>query len=280
MSETLQGRVAIVTGAGRGIGRAIAKALAAEGALVAVTARTQSQIDETVAMIDAGGGRAIAVAADIAEPAAVAAMSAEVVRTLGPVDLLVNNAAHSSSAARLWEADPDEWWRGVEVNLRGPFLAIRAVLPSMIERGAGRIINISSRSAGIPAPGRSEYAASKAALVRLTDTLDAELKEFGISVFAVHPGRVPTEASKRFMASPAGQRWSVEAAAELKLLEAPPERCADLCAILASGRADGLSGRFLSIFDDIEYLAAHAEDVQRDDTYALRLRKEAPNQER
>jgi NAD(P)-dependent dehydrogenase (short-subunit alcohol dehydrogenase family) len=273
MAGTLQGQVAIVTGGGRGIGRAIAKAFAAEGARVVVTARTQSQIDETVVMITGAGGEAIAVAADIADPGAVSRMAEEVVRRLGSVDVLVNNAAHNSSATRLWESDPDEWWRGVEVNLRGPFLAIRAVLPSMIERHGGRSINISSRSAGIASPGRSEYAASKAALVRLTDTLAAEVKEFGVSVFAVHPGRVPTEASQRFLASPAGQRWSEEAGAVLKGLEAPPEHCADLCVFLASGRADGLSGRFLSIFDDIEDVARRADEVQRDDTYALRLKK-------
>jgi hypothetical protein len=89
----------------------------------------------------------------------------------------------------------------------------------------------------------------------------------------VHPGRVPTEASRRFESSPAGQRWFVEAGDVLKALEAPPERCADLCVVLASGRADGLSGRFLSIFDDIDDLIRRAADIQRDDLYALRLVK-------
>jgi NAD(P)-dependent dehydrogenase (short-subunit alcohol dehydrogenase family) len=273
MAGVLEGQIAIVTGGGRGIGRAIAKAFAAAGARVAVTARTQSQIDETVSMISESGGEAIAIAADIADPASVNKMVAEAVSRLGSVTALVNNAAHTSNAARLWESDPEEWWRCVEVNLRGPFLAIRAVLPAMMERGQGRIINISSRSAGIPSPGRSEYAASKAALVRMTDTLAEEVKDYGVKVFAVHPGRVPTEASQRFLASPAGQAWSETAGAVLKQLEAPPERCADLCVLLASGRADGLNGRFLSIFDDVEDIARKAEDVQRDDTYALRLRK-------
>jgi NAD(P)-dependent dehydrogenase (short-subunit alcohol dehydrogenase family) len=273
MTNQLQGQVAIVTGAGRGIGRAIALMFAREGARVAVTARTQCQIDETAAMITAAGGSAIAVAGDIADPESVASMAGDVSRRLGPADVLVNNAAHSSSAARLWEADPDEWWRGVEVNLRGPFLAIRAVLPSMLERGSGRIINISSRSAGIPAPGRSEYASSKAALVRLTDTLAAEVADYGVGVFAVHPGRVPTEASRRFEGSPAGQRWFAGSGAVLQALEAPPERCAELCVLLASGRADALSGRFLSIFDDLGDLVRHADDIRRDDRYALRLLK-------
>jgi NAD(P)-dependent dehydrogenase (short-subunit alcohol dehydrogenase family) len=273
MSGVLEGQVAIVTGAGRGIGRAIAKSFAREGARVAVTARTKSQLDETAAQIAADGGEAIAIAGDITDPISVSALVDAVTQRYGPVDVVVNNAAHTSNAARLWESDPDEWWRCVEVNLRGPFLGIRAVLPAMMERRQGRIINISSRSAGIASPGRSEYAASKAALVRMTDTLAEEVKDYGISVFAVHPGRVPTEASQHFLASPAGQRWSAEAGAVLKQLEAPPERCAELCVLLASGRADGLSGRFLSIFDDVEDLARHADDVQREDTYALRLRK-------
>jgi NAD(P)-dependent dehydrogenase (short-subunit alcohol dehydrogenase family) len=273
MANELKGQVAIVTGAGRGIGRAIAVLFAAAGARVGVTARTQSQIDETAAMIAGAGGTAIAVAGDIAEPKAVEAMANEVAQRLGPVDVLVNNAAHGSNAAQLWEADPDEWWRGVEVNLRGPFLAIRAVLPAMLERRSGRIINISSRSAGIPAPGRSEYASSKAALVRLTDTLAAEVADYGISVFAVHPGRVPTQTSQRFESSPVGQRWFADAGDVLKALEAPPERCAELCVLLASGRADGLSGRFLSIFDDMDDLCRNAEAIRRDDRYALRLLK-------
>jgi NAD(P)-dependent dehydrogenase (short-subunit alcohol dehydrogenase family) len=273
MAGTLEGQVAIVTGAGRGIGRAIALAFAREGAKVAATARTKSQIDETAALIGKSGGQAVAIPGDITDPNSVASLVDQVTRRFGPVDALVNNAAHTSNAARLWESDPDEWWRCVEVNLRGPFLGIRAVLPAMMERHSGRIINISSRSAGIASPGRSEYAASKAALVRMTDTLAEEVKDLGISVFAVHPGRVPTEASQHFLASPAGQRWSVEAGAVLKQLEAPPERCADLCVFLASGKADGLSGRFLSVFDNVEDLAHRAAEVQRDDLYALRLKK-------
>jgi NAD(P)-dependent dehydrogenase (short-subunit alcohol dehydrogenase family) len=269
----LEGQVAIVTGGGRGIGRAIARLFAAAGAAVAVTARTKAQLDETVAGIESQQGRAIAIVADVASQADVERMVAETTSRLGPVDVLVNNAAHTSNAMRMWEADPDEWWRCVEVNLRGPYLCSRAVLPSMFSRGHGRIINISSRSAGIPSPGRSEYASSKAALVRLTDTLASEVAEFGVKVFAVHPGRVPTAASQHFLSTEAGQRWAVEAGAVLKGLEAPPERCAELCVLLASGEADGLSGRFLSIFDDVADLARHAEQVQKDDTYALRLKK-------
>jgi len=273
LTGSLAQQVAIVTGSGRGIGRAIALLFAREGAAVAVTARTRSEIDETAGMIAAEGGSAFALAADVTNPAELKRLVEETTTRFGPVDVLVNNAAHSSNAARLWEADPAEWWRCVEVNLRGPFLCIRAVLPSMLERGRGRIINISSRSAGIASPGRSEYASSKAALVRLTDTLAAELEDSGVAVFAVHPGRVPTAASVRFMASGVGQQWAEIAGATLKAMEAPPERCAELCAFLASGAADGLTGRFLSVFDDVRRLAARASEIQRDDTYALRLTK-------
>jgi len=273
MPGSLSGQVAIVTGSGRGIGRAIALLFAREGAAVAVTARTQNEIDETAGLIAAEGGSAVTIAADVTSPAELKRLVEESTSRFGPVDVLVNNAAHTSNAARLWEADPDEWWRCVEVNLRGPFLCIRAVLPSMLDRGHGRIINISSRSAGIASPGRSEYASSKAALVRLTDTLAAELADTGLTVFAVHPGRVPTAASIRFMGTEAGQQWAEIAGPTLKAMETTPEHCAELCAFLASGMADGLSGRFLSVFDNVRELAARAEEVQRDDSYALRLKK-------
>jgi NAD(P)-dependent dehydrogenase (short-subunit alcohol dehydrogenase family) len=273
MSRILEGQTAIVTGSGRGIGRAIALQLARAGAAVAVTARTRSEIEETADMIRGEGGCAIAVAADVTSPSEIGALADTANHLLGPVTLLVNNAAHTSNAARLWEADADEWWRCIEVNLRGPFVCIRAVLPAMLERGEGRIINISSRSAGIASPGRSEYASSKAALVRLTDTLAAELEGSGVSVFAVHPGRVPTAASIRFLASEVGQQWMETAGATLCAMEAPPERCAELCELLASGVADGLSGCFLSVFDDVADLARRSEEVRRDDSYMLRLKK-------
>ena len=188
----LSGQVALVTGGGRGIGRALAQGLASAGATVAVAARTEEQIAETVALIESAGGRASSFPADVAERVAVERLVTDVERQLGPVDLLVNNAGVAGAPSRDWEVDPDRWWRTIEVNVRGPFLCSRAVLPGMVARRRGRIVNVSSSSAELPSPYMSSYGASKAALTHMTSSLAAATREYGISVFAYGPGLVRT----------------------------------------------------------------------------------------
>ena len=186
--QRLDGQVAIVTGGGRGIGRAIAEGLARAGAAVTVLARSEDELAETVRLIESSGGWAIAVVADVTDERAVQDAVERTERELGPVDLLVNNAAVATPVGPAWEVDPDAWWRTVEVNLRGPFLGARAVLPSMLRRRAGRIVNIVAVAAFNTAPFMSAYGGSKAALISFTDDLAAETREHGISVFAIRPG--------------------------------------------------------------------------------------------
>lgn len=138
----LERKVAIVTGSGRGIGRAIAETLAKEGANVTVTARTKKEIAETAERIRSRGDKAIAVVADVSNQASVQRLVKETERRLGPADILVNNAGHAGVFAPLWECDPEEWWRTLEVNVLGPMLCSQAVLPSMISRRQGVIVNI------------------------------------------------------------------------------------------------------------------------------------------
>src|SRR4051812_45591159 len=138
----ITGRVAIVTGGGRGIGRAIGLGLASAGASVAVVARSGDQIAETVEEIAQAGGRAFAVPAGVSDPESVGRMVREVERALEPVDLLVNNAGVSGPLGPIDETDADEWWRCQEANLRGPLLCARAALPGMVARRLGRIVNI------------------------------------------------------------------------------------------------------------------------------------------
>jgi NAD(P)-dependent dehydrogenase (short-subunit alcohol dehydrogenase family) len=199
----LGGQVAIVTGGGRGIGRVMALALAQAGTAIAVVARSEDQLTETVAHIEGAGGSAIALPADVTDQQAVERMVAETERQLGPVDLLVNNAGGAGQVGPLWEVEPDEWWRCVEVNLRGPFLCARAVVPGMIARQRGRVIITSSLAATAPWPYMSAYAISKAAVTRLGENLAVETQAHGISVFAVHPGSVRTAAWEIFLSDAA-----------------------------------------------------------------------------
>jgi NAD(P)-dependent dehydrogenase (short-subunit alcohol dehydrogenase family) len=144
--RTLSGQVAIVTGGGRGIGRLVAEALAGAGAAVAVTARSEDELTETVTSITRSRGTALALPGDVSDPRAATRALREVERQLGPVDLLVNNAGISGPIGPVWEVDADEWWRTFEVNLEGVFLFAHAVLPGMVARRRGRVVNMSSNA--------------------------------------------------------------------------------------------------------------------------------------
>lgn len=274
---SLAGHVAIVTGGGRGIGRSIAHELAAGGAAVAVTARSEDQLQETLRTVEAAGRRALALTADVTDVRAVARMVETVERDLGPVDLLVNNAGIGGPIGPLWEVDPDEWWRTIEVHLRGTLLCTRAVLPSMLRRRRGRVINLSGGGAGGPYPYLSAYGCAKAAVVRFTDTLAAETRASNVPVFAVRPGWVRTAMSEEVLNTEAGQRWVPQARAQFEHgRDFPPEATARLVAFLASGRGDALSGRVLYVDYDNADLARRAKQIQDEDLYTLRYREEGP----
>jgi NAD(P)-dependent dehydrogenase (short-subunit alcohol dehydrogenase family) len=187
---------------------------------------------------------------------------------------LVNNAAQLRALGEVWQVDPEGWWRDVEINLRGPFLCARAVLPGMLARQTGRIINVASGAGGRPGPGLSGYAASKAALMRLTDSLAAEVAGSGVSVFVVSPGAVRTPGAEYLLASPVVKQWLpgfVKVFADGR--DQPPEALARLVVALASGRADMLSGRFLDATSDLDEMVSRADDIRRHDLHALRVHK-------
>lgn len=269
----LGGTVAIVTGASRGIGRAIAERLARAGAAVAVVARSVEGLERTAEAIAGAGGRALPVPADVTRREQVEAAVARVERELGPPSLLVNNAATLSAIGPTWEVDPEAWWRDVEVSLRGALLCSRAVLPGMVERGRGRIVNVTSLYGTRASPYTTSYACAKAAVFRLTEGLAEELRPHGVAVFAISPGWVRTEMAEALVGSEAGRRWLPELQAMPEEAWIGPERAADLVVFLASGKGDALTGRYLYALDDPEELARRAAQIQRDDLYVLRLRR-------
>ncbi|MEV4604413.1 SDR family oxidoreductase [Amycolatopsis sp. NPDC049253] len=265
--------MAIVTGSGRGIGRAIAEALSRAGAAVAVLGRSEATVTTTARLIRSAGGRAMAVTADVTEAAAVADAVAKVRGEWGEIDLLVNNAGCNTAFGRLWETDAEAWWSDVTVNLRGPVVCSAAVLPGMVRAGCGRIVNIVSSTAGEPFPHNSSYAAAKAGLVRLTDSLAAETAGHGIAVFALDPGSVDTRMHHDIRSSPEGSRWL---GGLLKTLTYSPASLAGEAAVyLASGRADALSGRWFVATDDFVELTRRADEITREDFLQLR-RTEPP----
>ena len=264
--------MAIVTGSGRGIGRSIAAGLAAAGAAVVVVARSQKQVAAVAAELRDAGGQALAVTADVTRTDDVARLVTTAETAFGPVTLLVNNAGVYGPYGTPWEADPDQWWQAVEINLKGPFLCARAVLPGMVARGSGRIVNVGSNVGTWPAPYSTAYACSKAALLRLTDSLAAATREFGVSVFAISPGLVKTDLAAVLWESMVSGEQRVD-----KRLSpdawGTPERAAQLVVTLAAGEADALSGRFLHVGQDVAALVQQAAEIEAQDLHALRLRK-------
>jgi NAD(P)-dependent dehydrogenase (short-subunit alcohol dehydrogenase family) len=273
MSGRLDGQVALVTGGGRGIGRAIGEALAAAGARVALAARSGDELAEAVAAVEAGGGVARGWTLDVTDLGAVAGVAAEAEAALGPVTLLVNNAGTAQEPGPLWEADPGDWWRDLEVHVRGAFNCCRAVLPGMVERRRGRVVNIGSLVGARDEPYVTAYACAKATLFRLTGTLAAETAGHGISVLCVSPGLVRTRMVEESLLGEAGRRWRPQITA------VPPEeytlaqRTGDLLVRIAAGEADPLSGRFLHAEDDLDELLADAGRVAAEDLLTLRLRE-------
>ncbi|MBX0292909.1 3-ketoacyl-ACP reductase [Hymenobacter sp. HSC-4F20] len=190
--ETLAGKNALVTGAGKGIGRAVALALAQEGATVALLARTEQQLREVAQEIEGLGGRAVVVTADVADRLAVEAAVGQALQALGSIDILINNAG-IGTFAKLVDMDPAEWEKIIQVNLLGTYYVTRAVLPQMIARETGDIINIASTAGQRGAATTSAYSASKFAILGLTESLMQEVRKQNIRVSALTPSTVATE---------------------------------------------------------------------------------------
>lgn len=250
----LANSVVLVTGAGRGIGRAIAVRCAAEGASLALAGRSIGELDGVAAEIRSSGRDALVVPADVRDAASTAEMSARVQAELGRVDVLVANSGVAGPTAPLWEVSPEEWDNTLAVNVRGVFLCCRAVLPEMIARGSGNVVVVGSMTGKRPLLHRTPYAASKAALIGLVRSLAADLGPHGLRANLVSPGPVAGPRLDQVLEgqSRATKRPVEELRQELannaplrRLLE--PNDVASAVVYLASEEARGTTGEDLNV---------------------------------
>lgn len=270
----LNGSVAIVTGAARGIGRKIAEILAAKGACIALVDILEDQLKKTAREIEQSGKNVLPIVTDITQVLQVNEMVERVQNELGPIDILVNNAGTFSYIGPVWEADPEKWFRDIKVNLYGSFLVCRAVVKYMVSRKSGYVINtVSSGGVGDPHPYSTSYASSKAGLMRLTEGLAKEVEGHGVKVFAIAPPAILTEMTKFIMNDPGGKKWRPGFS---KIFEekhdCPPEMVADLVVKLLSGRADRLTGRYFLVLQDFDEIVAKADEIISKDSLTLRIR--------
>jgi len=246
----VQGKIALVTGAGRGIGRATALALASRGARVMGVARTEAELEPLAAEAPAE-----VLAESVATPEGCARIVDETRRRLGAIDILVNNAGIGSVGERpIWEQEPARWEQTLAVNLHGPFHLTRLAVPDMIERGWGRIVMVSSTAGEVGGPAMSAYCTSKAGLLGLMRSVAQDVGRFGVTCNAVLPGWVRTAMADRKAAWEAEQRaitvdevWAGRAADYPAGRVLTPEEIAATIAFLASDEASGVNGEALTV---------------------------------
>lgn len=270
----LSNKIAIITGAGRGIGRAIAIAFAKEGAKVSLVARTVSELEETAQLIEEYGSTSLVIPTDVTQPSSVASMVQETVSQYGRVDILVNNAGVPGPIGALQNNKIDDWIKTIQVNVIGPYLCCKSVVPLMTNQGGGKIINLAGAGANNAWANLSAYCTSKAGVVRMTEVLALELENKNIQVNALGPGSIHTRMWEEL-------RNGAEAANATKIREigdqvlsgggASLENPAELAVFLASDDSGKLSGRLISaVTDDFNNIAAKIPEIMESEAFTLR----------
>jgi NAD(P)-dependent dehydrogenase (short-subunit alcohol dehydrogenase family) len=249
----LEGRIALITGASRGIGRAIARGYAKEGAAIAVTARTEADLDSLVEVVHKAGGKALAIRADLVDAAAPAQVLQQVLEAFGTIDILVNNAGigSSSSPRPVVDFDDEFWNKTLALNLTAPYKLSKAVLPIMLKKKWGRIINIASINGKLPALHGAAYTASKHGLLGLTRTLALEVAREGITVNAICPGPVKTEMNERRVEYDAKRLGLSIAELEARLTpigrRLEPEEIVPMALLLALDESAAITGQAFNV---------------------------------
>lgn len=270
----LTSQVALITGAGRGIGKAMALALARAGASVVLVSRTEQEIQSVAAEATTLGTRALPVVADVSRRQDVEKGVARSLEEFGQIHILVNSAGVYGPIGPLVNNDMDAWRNAIEINLMGTVFTLHTVLPHMIERRRGVVINLSGGGAVSAFPRFSAYSTSKAAVVRLTETIAEEVKEFGIRVNAVAPGAVNTRLLDRVLEAgeeAVGKDYYAKSLQQKQEGGTPPEKCAELAVFLASPQSAGLTGRLISaVWDDWKVLAGRTSQSLSSSMFTLR----------
>lgn len=239
---SVQGKTVMITGASRGIGEAAAEVFAEAGANVALLARSAGAIEEIAARI---GDKAMAITCDISDYASVESAVAAAEAKFGPVDVLINNAGAVEPISHLAEADPDAWGKIIDINLKGVFYGMRAVMPGMISRGAGTILTVSSGAAHGPVEAWSHYCSSKAGAAMLTRCVDKEAGEAGVRAMGLSPGTVATQMQKEIKASGINPVSKLDWSDHI-----PPEWVGRALLWMCGAAADGYVGQEISLRDD------------------------------
>lgn len=276
MTGPLTGRAALITGASRGLGFEVARQFLLAGADVFLSARNADSLEEARRSLDAlvPGRRAAAMAGDVASDADVARVAEAALAAFPDLQILVNNAGVYGPMGPIDQVDLAAWRRAVEINLFGPVLMTRALVPHFKRRGGGKIIQMSGAGATRPLPNISAYAASKAAVVRFAETMADELRPFHVDVNAVAPGALNTRMlDEVIQAGPGavGPAFHARALAQQADGGTPPARGAELCVFLASAASDGITGKLIAaVWDPWPALPDHRADLDRTDVYTIR----------
>ena len=270
-SRRLEGRVALITGGGRGIGRAIARACAAEGASLALVSRTAAELEQTARLVrDKHSAEAITLVADVAVREQVDRAVERALFHFGGIDVLVNNAGNIGPVNTVWNCDPEEWASAISIHLMGVFYGCHAVLPHMLERGRGRIVNMS----GVGGPNTSAYDAAKTAIVNFTENLALELKDTPITVNAISPGSIHTRMweETRDLSLAIGDMATYQRGVQVTSGQgASIERAAELAVFLGSDDCGSLSGRLIRAFADrFEEFPGRVDEIMASEAYQLR----------